>query len=155
VVRLLVNVEYVALGPERTLLHLASPTFDASTLKSGERCCTELDACCIRTLRQPIQQLEEVIRDKAVDTLFLTTALFNLIVDEKVEILRNVKQVLTGGEASSPAHFSKAAQQLPQSQLIHVYGPTECTTFSSSYRVPQSYGADFGTVPIGRSDREH
>jgi nonribosomal peptide synthetase DhbF len=150
IVRLLIRVTYVELGPSKALLHLASPTFDASTfeiwgaLLNGARCI--LSPGGVPT----IPQLEELIRTEGVDTLFLTTALFNLIVDEKVEILRPVKQVLIGGEASSTTHFSKATQHLQQSQLIHVYGPTEITTFSSSYPVPKNYEADGGTVPIGR-----
>src|SRR4029077_766423 len=114
IVRLLINVSYVELGPGKVLSHLASPTFDASTfeiwgaLLNGARCVVGPGVV------PNIRELEELIRTTGVDTLFLTTALFNLIVDENVQILRSVRQVLTGGEASSTTHFSKATQHLPQ-----------------------------------------
>ena len=52
----------------------------------------------------------------------------------------------TGGEAVSPAAFAKAAEECGDTTLVHVYGPTETTTFATFHPVEDVDG----TVPIGR-----
>jgi non-ribosomal peptide synthetase component F len=75
--------------------------------------------------------------------------LFNQMVDHRLEDLRGLKHLLTGGEALSPTHVSKALQGLPRSQLINGYGPTENTTFTCCYHFPRSWPST-RPVPIGR-----
>jgi aspartate racemase len=84
-----------------------------------------------------------------VTTLFLTTAFFNLMVDQRLEDLIPVRQLFTGGEFVSPRHFRLVHEQLPNCVLYHVYGPTENTTFSTFYQVPKDQ-ASFVSIPIGR-----
>ena len=150
VVRLLFGVDYVDLGSHRTLLYLAPTAFDASTfeiwgaLLHGSRLVVYPD-------RVPtIQELGKCLKDHGIDTLWLTCSLFNFIVDEAPEILRPVAQLLTGGEALSPPHIARAQAELPGTQLINGYGPTETTTFACCYRIPRGFDSTASTVPIGR-----
>jgi acyl-CoA synthetase (AMP-forming)/AMP-acid ligase II len=48
------------------------------------------------------------------------------------------------------SHFRRALEALPDTQLVHVYGPTETTTFATSYRLPQSLPASVTSIPIGK-----
>ncbi len=82
-------------------------------------------------------------RFDGIDTLFLTTRLFNLYVDEAPELFRKVSLVLTGGERCSVHHLQEAARYCT---VLHVYGPTETTVFATAHRVD---GTEL-QMPIGK-----
>ena len=89
-----------------------------------------------------------------VTTSFLTTGLFNSIVDDSPEHLRGMIQLLTGGEAASATHFRRALDALPEMELINVYGPTETTTFAASYSATRLWSAGAKSIPIGKPIRD-
>ena len=65
-------------------------------------------------------------------------------------IFQGVKQVLFGGEAVNPESIRRALESGgPPGRLLHVYGPTECTTFATFYLVTD-VAKDATTIPIGR-----
>jgi aspartate racemase len=80
----------------------------------------------------------------------LTASLFNLVIDERSQILSGVRHLLTGGEALSVPHVRRALTQLPDTRLVNGYGPTEGTTFTCCYPIPSTLAADVSSVPIGR-----
>ncbi|MCP4661295.1 MAG: AMP-binding protein, partial [bacterium] len=61
----------------------------------------------------------------------------------------SVRQVLFGGEAVDPESARKLLAGEPPERLLHVYGPTEGTTFTSWYRVPEVAPGAL-TIAIGR-----
>ena len=146
VTRLLFGTDY--LSRMGTTLHLAAVSFDASTfeiwgaLLHGRKCVLYPDV-----LPEPVE-LGRVLRDHEVETLFLTTQLFNTILDENPTALQSVREVLTGGEAHTPAYLRRALTLLPETRLSNIYGPTESTTFSTSFPVKQ-VAEDAVSVPIG------
>ena len=94
-------------------------------------------------------EIGEFLRRSGVTTAFLTTALFNLVVDERPDALRPLARLLTGGEAASPDHVGRALAAHPGLRLANVYGPTENATLTT--RHPAAPGdAEGGSVPIGR-----
>jgi len=150
IVSLLFGVEYVDLGPTATLLHVAPFTFDASTfeiwgaLLHGGRCV--LFPGTVPT----IDELSRVLQRHQINRLFLTTSLFNLLIDEAPEALSHVRQLLTGGEAMSVPRVRRARELLPDTQVSNIYGPTECTTFASWYPVLAPPDETARSIPIGR-----
>ncbi|MEU3412796.1 non-ribosomal peptide synthase/polyketide synthase [Streptomyces sp. NPDC006658] len=94
--------------------------------------------------------LRTLLVAEEVTSVFLTTALFNVIAEDEPECLATLREVWTGGEQVSPAAFRRAVTSCPHTAFVHVYGPTETTTFATSYRVPRPYALP-GTVPIGRA----
>jgi amino acid adenylation domain-containing protein len=150
VLRLLLGVDYAQLDERQTFLLLSPISFDASTfelwgaLLHGARCAIFPEPV------PTIEKLGKALERYRVSTLFLTTALFNLVVDEAPQILRSVRQLLSGGEAVSPTHVREALQRLPDTQLIHCYGPTESATFTSSYPIPNPSEENKFSIPIGR-----
>ena len=64
--------------------------------------------------------------------------------------LRVFKQVLFGGEAVNPEPVRRVLESGgPPRRLLHVYGPTECTTFATFYPVTH-VEKDAASIPIGR-----
>ncbi len=150
VLRLVLGVDYIDFGPDQTHLLLAPLSFDASTfelwaaLLHGGR-------CALYTDRLPaVDALEDTLVSQGVTTLFLTTSLFNLIVETNPSVLRNVRQLLTGGEMLSVPHVRRALDALPRTSIFNAYGPTESTTFATTYRIPRELSADTSSIPIGR-----
>ncbi|GAA1007125.1 hypothetical protein GCM10009556_017300 [Acrocarpospora pleiomorpha] len=95
-------------------------------------------------------RLADVISQQNVTAVFLTTALFNHLVDERPPGLEGLAEIWTGGEFVSPSAMRAATDALPDTRIVHVYGPTETTTFATYTPVPRPVPAEAATIPIGR-----
>jgi amino acid adenylation domain-containing protein/non-ribosomal peptide synthase protein (TIGR01720 family) len=91
--------------------------------------------------------LRAVIARDGVSVMFLTTSLFNQLAEADAAVFQPLRVLLTGGERVSPAYMDAVRRACPDLDLLHVYGPTENTTFSTWFPVTEPPGAD---VPIGR-----
>ncbi len=94
--------------------------------------------------------LARTIMRHDVRIAWLTAALFNAIIDDNASSLRGLRQLLIGGEALSVAHVRAAYTVLPDICIINGYGPTECTTFAATYRIPRDLDPGVRSIPIGR-----
>jgi amino acid adenylation domain-containing protein len=150
ILRLVMGAGYVSFGPGLRVLVLAPMSFDASTFELWGPL-LHGGACVLYPERVPSAPLlKELIAFYGITDVFLTTALFNAIVDEAPEALYPLRSVLTGGEAHSMSHFRRALKVLRKTQLVHVYGPTETTTFATAYRIPQDLPSAVHSIPIGK-----
>ena len=138
---------YLSVTPQDTILQLSNYAFDGSVfdiftaLLNGAtlRIINENDAMDLNRLTQYLKQ--------EISVLFITTALFNTIVENDIECLYKVRKILFGGERASVKHVDKAFEALGENRLIHVYGPTETTVFASFYPVNSIKNKD--NIPIG------
>ncbi len=148
ILRLVRNTDYVSLNSTDRLAHIANAAFDASTfevwgalLNGGEVHLFERD-----TALDPAGLARE-IRERGITTLFLTTALFNQIAREIPDAFAPLRTLLTGGEQSDGHLMKRVLEHGAPEKLLHVYGPTETTTFASWHTLTEENGA---LVPIGR-----
>ena len=149
VLSLVSNANYVPLNEKTRTLHMAPIAFDAATF---EIWAPLLNGGTCVLYENPSIQLTDVSRaisHGSVNTIFLTTALFNTFVDVAPSALKFVKHILTGGEAHSAKHIAKALDFYGSDKVTSVYGPTECTTFSSFYPVVRKPNSD-ESYPIGK-----
>jgi amino acid adenylation domain-containing protein len=148
--RLVMNTDYAQVTPSQVMAQVSNVSFDAATfeiwgaLLNGAR----LVLIAKDTLLSPRSLLTAVERHR-ITTLFLTTALFNQMVEQIPAALGRLRHLLFGGEAVDPRVVKKLLHKGPPRRLLHVYGPTETTTFASWYLV-KAVAADATTVPIGR-----
>jgi acyl carrier protein len=96
-----------------------------------------------------LDQLTELIRREKITVFFVTTALFNAMVDLKIDCLDKIRKVLFGGERVSLRHAEKALEYLGKDRVIHVYGPTETTVYATYFFI-NSINRGLGTIPIGK-----
>jgi thioesterase domain-containing protein len=89
------------------------------------------------------------LREAEISILFLTTALFNQLAREVPGIFSDLDALLFGGEEVDPKWVRSVLECKPPRRLLHVYGPTENTTFSSWFLVGDLDEED-ATVSIGR-----
>ncbi len=93
--------------------------------------------------------LAELVRNEGVDTLWITTSLFNLFVDEDLDCFRGLGQVLTGGEKLSPGHIRRFLERHPGIPLRNGYGPAEnCMLTTTHLLRPQDCDVP-GGIPVG------
>jgi amino acid adenylation domain-containing protein len=150
IIRLVRDVSFVDLAAEPRVLHAAPLGFDASTLEIWGPLLNG-GTCVIHDERIPTGcGLAGTIEHHDVRIAWLTAALFNAIVDDDASRLRGLDQLLIGGEALSPSHVRKAYAALPDIVIINGYGPTECTTFAATYRIPREFDERARSIPIGR-----
>jgi amino acid adenylation domain-containing protein len=154
ILRLVVGAHYVELQPGDAMLHAAPLGFDASTLEIWGPLLNG-GICVVHDEQVPTGPgLARTIAQHTVKTAWLTAALFNAVVDDDPAQLAGLQQLLTGGEALSVPHVRRAMAAMPHLTLINGYGPTECTTFAATHRIPRDLPADARSVPIGRPINE-
>ena len=150
VTRLLFGVDYINFNAENKFLQMAPISFDASTLEiwgallHGAQCVLFLEKIPTSV------DLRKTIQKHDITTVWLTSALFNLIIDTDPKSLEGLQHLLTGGEALSVNHVQRAIKALPSTQLINGYGPTESTTFACCYQIPKDLDSFVQSIPIGR-----
>ncbi len=147
--RLLFNTNYITLGPDERIGQIASTAFDAFTfemwgalLHGGTLVIIERDITLVP------RDLALEIRNQGITSLFLTTALFNQIVQEVPQTFAGLCNVFVGGEAVTPRWLRTALHQGAPQRLANLYGPTESTTFACWYLV-EDVSEAATTVPIG------
>jgi amino acid adenylation domain-containing protein len=149
IVRLVRNTNFCEFGPKEAFLQFAPVSFDASTLEIWGPLLNGGRLVMMQPQASSLEDLGRTIRKHGVTTLWLTAGLFHLMVEQRLEDLRPIRQLLAGGDVLSPRHVRMVLENLPDCRLINGYGPTENTTFTCCHtmrhgeRVPE-------TVPIGR-----
>jgi amino acid adenylation domain-containing protein len=150
VLRLVMNTDYIKLGPTDRVAQAASVAFDAATFEIwGALLCGGQVVCVTRYVSLAPRELARQIREQGITTIFLTTALFNQVARETPDAFSTVRTVLFGGEAVDPAWVRRVLESGAPERLLHVYGPTESTTFASWHLV-ESVPPGVTSIPIGR-----
>ena len=148
VVRLVVDADYVILDASTRIPWLSSICFDAVTfelwgaLLNGGTCIVP---------RQPVGSLARLgseLSNARVNTAFMTTALYNVMIEECPQTLSTLRQLIVGGEALSPDHMRRGLDWLPDCTLLNAYGPTETTTFAATHVISE-VGDGAASVPLG------
>jgi amino acid adenylation domain-containing protein len=145
--RLALGSDCLPIGPGDRIMQLASPGFDGSFI--------EVWGAWLRGAALVLCE-KHIFADGGVagefrrlrpTAAFLTTSLFNMLVDADASVLGPLKWLAIGGEAASPDHCRRALAAAPGLILSNVYGPTENASLTTRYAVPPTPGP---SVPIGR-----
>ena len=148
IVRLVRNTNFCEFGEEEVFLQLAPISFDASTLEIWGPLLNGGRLVVMPPQALSLAELGRVIDKERVTTLWLTAGLFNLMVEQRLEDLRPLRQLLAGGDVLSAQHVRKVLDNLPDCRVINGYGPTENTTFTCCHGM--SPGEEvLEPVPIG------
>ncbi|MDN3054833.1 non-ribosomal peptide synthase/polyketide synthase [Streptomyces sp. SRF1] len=134
-------------GHERVPMH--SPVaFDAATyemwvpLLNGGRVVVapdDLDTAALRRL----------VAGHGVTGLWLTAGLFRLLAQDAPDCFAGLREVWTGGDVVPAASVRRVLRRCPGLTVVDGYGPTETTTFATSF--PMSRADEVPeVVPIGR-----
>jgi amino acid adenylation domain-containing protein/non-ribosomal peptide synthase protein (TIGR01720 family) len=96
-----------------------------------------------------VDTLRHVITSYEVTGLWLTAGLFRIVAQDAPESLAGVREVWTGGDVVPAAAVRRVLETCPDLVVVDGYGPTETTTFATSYRMSVAQPVP-DVVPIGR-----
>jgi len=147
VIRLVINPDFMRLDTDTVMLQSANIAFDAATLEIWGPLLN--GGQCILYPHQYVspEALNRVIEDHRVNALWLTAGLFrewSYAVPES----SSLNYLLAGGDVLDADAIKRVQQALPELTLINGYGPTENTTFSTTYTFEQPHALNL--VPIGK-----
>jgi amino acid adenylation domain-containing protein len=140
---------YIDLDRKDRVLQLSNYAFDGSifdifaSLLNG----AALVLASTETLLDP-HRLTRWVKRRQVTVFFVTTALFNALVDSGADCFDEVRKILFGGERVSLPHVRKALERLGKNRLLHMYGPTETAVFATCYPI-DAVEENRETIPIG------
>ncbi|AUB35492.1 Glutamate-1-semialdehyde aminotransferase [Nostoc flagelliforme CCNUN1] len=147
--RLVLNTNYVQLAPDDRVAQAANAAFDATTfeiwgplLHGARTVIIPSDVVLVPS------EFAAQLHSQEISILFLTTALFNQLAQFVPKAFSGLRYLLFGGEAVDPKWVQEVLSKGAPQRLLHVYGPTESTTFSSWYLVEELPTAAT-TIPIG------
>ncbi len=148
--RLVINNGYTQITPDDCIAHCSNPAFDASTFETWGALLNGARLVWVpqQVLLEP-DRFSQMLRDAHVSVVFLTTAVFNQYAAAIPRALASLKYLLFGGELSDPKAVRRLLAVASPGHLLHVYGPTESTTFATWYRI-ESVAEDATCIPIGR-----
>ena len=151
ILRLVRNTNYIHLSAADIIAQASNASFDAATfelwgaLLHGAR----LQGVAREVLLTP-HDFEAALKTQGVNVLFLTTALFNQMVRHDPGTFATIDHLLFGGEQVDVERVREVMESgVGPERLLHVYGPTEATTYATWYQVTE-LNAAAETVPIGR-----
>ena len=151
VTRLVCETNYVQIKSSDRVAQVANLAFDAATFEVWGALLNGAQLIGVEreTTLSPTDFVRE-LQQQQISILFLTTALFNQTVREIPDAFRSLTYLLFGGERVNVDCVRSVLQQGKPQHLIHVYGPTENTTFSTWYEV-QDVPENATTIPIGQA----
>ncbi|NQZ11250.1 MAG: amino acid adenylation domain-containing protein, partial [Algicola sp.] len=153
VVRLVKEPDYVILSGQeqkskQTIAQAASCAFDAATFEIWGALCNGARLYYLdKEILLNATRLKATLHSENITVLFITTALFNQLSLLQPDCFFSLNYLLFGGELIDENSVTRVIKSDKPSHLVHVYGPTENTTFSSFFEIKQT--AD--CYPIGKA----
>ncbi|MGD2092758.1 MAG: amino acid adenylation domain-containing protein [Candidatus Aminicenantes bacterium] len=146
VIRLVKNTNYVEFGENQRILQTGALEFDASTFEIWGALLNRLTLYLVEKsqILNP-ERLKKTLKRYHINTMWMTSPLFNQMVQADVEIFAGLANLLVGGDALSPPHIDRVRTRFPSLKVINGYGPTENTTFSTTFLIDKEYT----NIPIG------
>ena len=148
--RMVINTNYMQIQKQDRVAHVSNICFDAA---SFEIWCALLNGLPLvildRDVMLDLANFEKQLKENQVSIMLITTALFNLVAKERVQVFNNLRYVFFGGEASNAGMVKKVLEEGHVEHLMHMYGPSENATYASWYEVKQ-VSKDAKSIPIGK-----
>lgn len=149
IIKLVRHIHYMDFSKDARILQVASIVFDLSIFEFWASLLNGKALCLIKKEDMlNFRYLKQYIDTYHINIMCITSALFNQMVSNHIEIFENVKQVLTGGDKISIEHVKKLKSTYPSIKIYNSYGPTECTSFCTMYEVQDIDNIQL--VPIGK-----
>ncbi|MDR1158049.1 MAG: amino acid adenylation domain-containing protein [Oscillospiraceae bacterium] len=143
-----IDNDYLTYEADDKLLQLSNIAFDGSVFDIFGALLNGAGLVLLdRENAMDVRAIAGTIRDQGVTVMFVTTALFNAIVDCDVSCLPRLRKLFAGGERASEIHMRRALAAMGPGKLHNIYGPTEATVFSTVFPID---ACPCGDIPIGR-----
>ncbi|MBK5540913.1 non-ribosomal peptide synthase/polyketide synthase [Pseudomonas sp. TH07] len=146
--RLVLNNGYADFTPQDRVAFASNPAFDASTL---EVWAPLLNGGRVVVVDQDVvlssQALGALLQQQKVSVLWMTAGLFQQHADGLLGAFRQLRYLMVGGDVLDPSVIARVLEHGAPRHLLNGYGPTEATTFSTTFEIK---AVAAGGIPIGR-----
>ncbi|MGD2087366.1 MAG: amino acid adenylation domain-containing protein [Candidatus Aminicenantes bacterium] len=148
VVRLAKNTNFITLKQEDNFLQTAPLEFDASTIEVWGSLLNGLSLFVTseNNILNP-EELKKLITKNKISIMWMTSPLFNQMLETDIEIFSGLENIMIGGDILSPTHINQLKNRYPDLNIINGYGPTENTTFSTTFLINKKCTDN---IPIGK-----
>ena len=147
VIRTVRGADYLRFAADETFLAFVPLTFDVAILEIWGPLLNGARLVLCPPGLPSLDQLGAVIETQGVTTLWLTTALFEQIVEDQLPRLRGLHQLIVGGDVMSPSHARRVLAAVPGIRMLNVYGPTEATVLITAHHLSAPPDAP---IPLGK-----
>ncbi|MCP4152008.1 MAG: amino acid adenylation domain-containing protein, partial [bacterium] len=148
VVRLVKESGYIDYTGEERLLLTGAFSFDVTTFEIwGPLLNGETLVMAEKNEILEAEKLESLVKKNKISILHLIPQLFNQMALQKPGIFAGLKYLLVGGDLVGPHYLNQVRERDRNLKILHMYGPTENTTFSTYFPVRENYET---RIPIGK-----
>ncbi|NOK22081.1 non-ribosomal peptide synthetase, partial [Corallococcus carmarthensis] len=137
------------LGPGKTMLAMASVSFDVSVLEVWGAL---LNGAAVHFL-PPVWDVPTLARcliDHRITHAVIPPVVLPRLAAEAPEAFAALDRVVVGGEVFPPEAF-RTLQRGGFTKLTNAYGPTEITVMASAHKLDEGHDPEATNVPIGRA----
>ena len=149
-VRLLLNTNYVEYSDSDIMVTSASLTFDISGFELWGAMLYGM-TLHILTKEQimDINYYSNYLIKNNITTTFLATPIFHLMVEQNVDMFKNMKSIYVGGETLLPKYTNKLFTAYPNIKVYNAYGPAEITVICCAMLIDRIYET-YEDIPLGK-----
>ncbi|MCP4149891.1 MAG: amino acid adenylation domain-containing protein, partial [bacterium] len=151
VIGLVKDSDYIRLKKGDRLLLTGSMAFDITTFEMWGPLLNGLTLHMVdKEVMLDAEKLGSILSRNNIDILHLIPQLFNQLASGKPEIFGVLNCFMVGGDMVNPGYVNVIRSKFPHLEILHMYGPTENTVFSTCLPVNKEYEAG---IPIGKPIR--
>lgn len=148
--RLVINNGYVEIRPDDCLAHCSNPAFDASTFEIWGALLNGARVSIVpQDVMLDIARFPQFLHQQGATILFQTTALLNQHAHAGSGVFKGLRHLFFGGEVADANAVRRVLREGGAQRVLHVYGPTETTTYATWYPV-EHVAENETSIPIGR-----
>jgi len=149
VVRLVTNTSYVQISRHDCFAHHSNTAFDASTFEVWGALLNGARICVIprNTVLEP-KEFSDALIGSQVSILWMSVGLFNQYAARLSSCFEGLRYLIVGGDALDPEIVNRVMRTSRPQAFLNGYGPTECTTFSTTYSI-ENIAGPITSIPIG------
>ncbi|MEK6424866.1 MAG: amino acid adenylation domain-containing protein, partial [Burkholderia gladioli] len=150
IARLVIRNGYAEFDARDRIAFTSNPAFDASTMEVWNALLH--GACLVIVPHDDLLQaprLAALLARERVSVLHLVAGLLSAYADALAPVFPALRYLLTGGDAADVRAVRRIMEHAAPQHLVHCYGPTESTTFATTYLLRAGSPAP-ERLPIGR-----
>ncbi|MDF2397604.1 amino acid adenylation domain-containing protein, partial [Pseudomonas sp. 3MA1] len=148
ITRLVINNGYAEFNQHDRVAFASNPAFDASTLdvwapllNGGAVVVVDQDTLLSR------EAFAALLQEQSISVLWMTAGLFHQYAEGLLPVFPQLRYLIVGGDVLDPSVIARVLKDGAPQHLLNGYGPTEATTFSTTYEIQR---VDEGSIPIGK-----
>ncbi len=148
ITRLVINNGYADFNQHDRVAFASNPAFDASTLdvwapllNGGAVVVVDQGTLLSRA------DFAALLQQQAVSVLWMTAGLFHQYAEGLLPVFKQLRYLIVGGDVLDPSVIARVLKDGAPQHLLNGYGPTEATTFSTTFEITS---VEEGSIPIGR-----